>query len=261
MSFLEPTPAKVEALRQRWRGQGWRLRAIADDLVRGGDWTRHLQGLPYVEEVAPLPGERVGRDLRGADLAQALRPEVAVLQAGLPDVASIARVLHSAHVGRGPLGAAVPIGSPPEDIGALEAAIRRGDVFLLVALAGRTAGVVRVLPAAGARAADAGEIADLAVRPRFQGLGVGSRLLAEAEATLTSWGLVHATLRAIPEAGRVAWYERRGYRVTRLVQRQPRGGAAHLEAQLEKTIVPQLGGASQAQNRASGRTVRANSNA
>ena len=31
--------------------------------------------------------------------------------------------------------------------------------------------------------------------------------------------------------------------------------------ELEKTIVPQLGGASQAQNRASGRTVRANSNA
>ena len=35
MSFLEPTPAKVEALRERWRGQGWRLRSIADDLVRG----------------------------------------------------------------------------------------------------------------------------------------------------------------------------------------------------------------------------------
>lgn len=261
MSLLEPTPAKVEALRQRWRGQSWRLRAIADDLVSGGDWTRHLQGLPYVEEVAPLPGERVGRDLRGADLAQALRPEVAVLQAGRPDIPSIARVLHAAHVGRGALGAAVPIGSPPEDHAALEAAILRGEVFLLVALAGRMAGVVRVQPASGPRAAESGEIADLAVRPRFQGLGVGSRLLAEAEATLASWGLTRATLRAIPEAGRVVWYERRGYRVTRLLQRQPRGGAAHLEALLEKTIVPPSTTASRPQIRASGRTVRTNSNA
>lgn len=236
MSLLEPTAAKVEALRQRWRGQGWRLRAIADDLVRGGDWTRHLKGLPHVEEVAPLPGERLGRDLRGADLVQALRPEVAVLQAGLPDVPAIARVLRRAHVGRGPLGAAVPIGSPPEDEGALASAILRGDVFLLVALAGRTAGVVRVQPSSGLRAATVGEIADLAVRPRFQGLGVGSRLLAEAEATLASWGLVRAVLKAIPEAGRVSWYERRGYRVTRLLQRQPMGGAAHLEAQLEKPL-------------------------
>ncbi len=240
MSLLEPTPAQVDALKERWRGQGWRLRAIAEDLVLGRDWTRHLDGLPFIDEVAPHPGERFGRDLRGADLATALRPAPTIREARFDDVPSIARVLRQARIGRGPLGTAVPVGSPPEDEAGLSAALRRGEAFLLVELLGRTAGVVRVGTANRERAGERGEIADLAVRPRFQGLGVGTRLLSAAEATLTSWGVPLAWLKAIPEAGQVHWYERRGYRITRTVQRQPRDGAAHLEVEMEKVL---LGGA------------------
>lgn len=236
MSLLEPTPAKVDALRTRWRGQGWRLRAIAADLIGGRDWTPHLRGLPYVEEIAPRPGEAYGRDLRGAELSQALLPDQDVVQAGVPDAPAIARILKRARVGTGPLGAAAPVGSPPEGEGAIRAAILRGEVFLLVCLGGRPAGVVRVAPAHNGRARTHGEVADLAVRPRFQGLGVGARLLEEAEATLVAWGLQEAFLRAIPEAGQVPWYQRRGYRVVRTLQRQPREGAAHLEVEMEKVL-------------------------
>ena len=236
MSLLEPTPAKVQSLRSRWRGQGWRLRAIAADLVHGRDWTRHLAGLPHVDEIAPRPGEALGRDLRGADLAQALQPDLDVVQAGVPDAPAVARILAQARVGTGPLGAAAPVGSPPEGEAAIRAAIQRGDVFLLVALASRPAGVVRVGPSPNGRARTHGEIADLAVRPRFQGLGVGSRLLREAEATVAAWGLPMAWLKAIPEAGQVPWYERHGYRVVRTLQRHPREGAAHLEVEMEKPL-------------------------
>ena len=66
MSVVHPSPRKVEDLQLRWEGQEHRLEAVARDLRAGRDWTVHLQGLPYVEEVPPLPGEACGRDLRGS---------------------------------------------------------------------------------------------------------------------------------------------------------------------------------------------------
>ena len=60
MSVTHPSPTKVETLRARWVGQEARLKAIAQAMLAGADWTVHLAGLPLVEEIPPREGEALG---------------------------------------------------------------------------------------------------------------------------------------------------------------------------------------------------------
>ena len=71
-------------------GQEARLQRIAESLLAGEDWTRHLRGLSLVEEIPPREGEAYGRDLRGADLRRALHPRVDVTRATERDAALVA---------------------------------------------------------------------------------------------------------------------------------------------------------------------------
>ncbi|WP_445367523.1 GNAT family N-acetyltransferase [Methylomonas sp. BW4-1] len=61
-----------------------------------------------------------------------------------------------------------------------------------------------------------GHIGMLAVAPAMQGLGIGKRLLAAAEAeAVQTWGVNHLVMAVIPcRAELMAFYERRGYRRT-----------------------------------------------
>lgn len=54
-----------------------------------------------------------------------------------------------------------------------------------------------------------------AVAPQRQGRGLGSRLLVEAERRARSWGCVHMHMHVIAQrAELIAWYARRGYRLS-----------------------------------------------
>ena len=90
--MIHPAPEKLRALADRWQGQDARLQRIAEALLAGEDWTRHLRGLPYIDEVPPRDGEAYGRDLRGADLRRHLHPRVEVTRACERDAALVAAV-------------------------------------------------------------------------------------------------------------------------------------------------------------------------
>ena len=54
MSVTHPSPGKVETLRARWVGQEGRLKAIAQAMLAGADWTaRHARAA--VTSLAPEP--------------------------------------------------------------------------------------------------------------------------------------------------------------------------------------------------------------
>lgn len=240
MTILQPPPSKVAQLTDRWRGQGWRLQAIAEALLAGRDWTAALVGLPFVEEVPSLPGEACGRDLRGAPLSVALKPPLAFAVAGVPDADAVARIILLANGGTGPLRGRAPLAHPVATVAQIAADLAQGAPFVMALLGGRPVGVVRA-SRQNARGAPGGEISDLAVHPRHQGLGYGGLLLAEAEAGFRTAGLTKARLQAIPETGIVDWYQARDWHVVRTVERCIRGSAAHLVVEMEKALAPALG--------------------
>ena len=60
--------SKEQLLRGRWIGQEKRIQKIIKSVRKNEDWTVHLEGLPFVEEIQSHEGNRLGKDLRGADL-------------------------------------------------------------------------------------------------------------------------------------------------------------------------------------------------
>lgn len=59
---------KWRKLMERWEGQEQRIKKIIESARRREDWTVHLEGLPFVEEIEVNKPERSGGDLRGIDL-------------------------------------------------------------------------------------------------------------------------------------------------------------------------------------------------
>ena len=88
--MIHPSPDRIRQLTDRWTGQDGRLQRIAESMLAGEDWTAHLRGLPYVDEIPPREGEAYGRDLRGADLRTALHPRIDVTRATERDAALVA---------------------------------------------------------------------------------------------------------------------------------------------------------------------------
>lgn len=218
MSVTHPTSSRIEALRRRWVGQEARLRAIAQGILDGSDWTVHLAGLPYVEEVPPLAGEALGRDLRGADLRRWLAPVAGIRAAGEEDAALIAGISLEGLTNNTPLDGMTPFPVAHESASDIAVAMRRGDRFLLARAAGQAVGVVRWSPASEFKDLTGGkpyvEISGLAVRPCARRQGVGLTLLAAAEAQASAAGFDTVLLRTTMELGLVPWYERAGYVVT-----------------------------------------------
>jgi len=100
---LHPSPDKLRALEERWAGQEGRLERIAAAILAGQDWTVHLKGLPFVEEIPPREGEAFGRDLRGANLRRWLHPRVEVVRASLRDAGVLASLCLEASRNNTPL--------------------------------------------------------------------------------------------------------------------------------------------------------------
>jgi ribosomal protein S18 acetylase RimI-like enzyme len=218
MSVTHPSPSRIEALRRRWTGQEARLRAIAQGILDGSDWTVHLAGLPYVEEVPPLPGEALGRDLRGADLKRWLAPVAGIRQATEDEAALIAGISLEGLTNNTPLDGVTPFPVTSENADEIAVAMRRGDRFLIARAGGQAVGVVRwAAPKSEFRAQTDGkpyaEISGLAVRPCARRQGVGLMLLAAAELQASAAGFEMVLLRTTMELGLVPWYEHAGYSV------------------------------------------------
>ena len=116
--MIHPTAEKIRALSDRWVGQEARLQRVAASILSGEDWTQHLRGLPFLDEVPPKDGEAYGRDLRGADLRRFLYPKVDVTRATERDAALVAGLeravpkAHALNAGRQP--AMADSGTEPE---------------------------------------------------------------------------------------------------------------------------------------------------
>jgi GNAT superfamily N-acetyltransferase len=213
--MLHPSPEKIRALKERWNGQEARLQRIAESLVAGEDWTRHLRGLPHVDEVPPRDGEAYGRDLRGADLRRLLHPRVEIARASERDAALVASVALDGLLNNTPLPGVSPFPPDIESAEAVALAIRRGDHFLVARIGRTLVGTVRwAVRREFPDLCDGlpyGEISNLAVSPAHRRVGIGGLLLASAEWDVAREGYEWSLLRTVEEIGLVPFYESRGW--------------------------------------------------
>lgn len=238
--MIHPSAEKIRLLEQRWNGQETRLQRIAEDVLSGEDWTRHLRGLPLVEEIPPREGEAYGRDLRGADLRRWLHPKVEVMRAAEMDAALIASVSLEALRNNTPLPDASPFPADTESAEGVALAMRRGDRFLLGRLKKQVVGAVRW--AVRREFSDLcdnspyGEVSGLAVTPSHRRVGIGNTLLASAEWDVAGEGIDWALLRTPMEVGLLPYYEARGYRLRSVRQLTYPGAPTFLDAVMTKRL-------------------------
>src|SRR5262245_2191478 len=239
-TVIHPSPEKLRALAERWNGQEGRLQRVAESLLAGEDWTRHLRGLPHVEEVPPRPGEMLGRDLRGADLRRYLHPRVDVTRASERDAGLVAAVTLEALRNNTPLPDATPFPSSTESAEEVALAMRRGERFLLGRLGKAVVGAVRW--AFRREFSDLtddreyAEISGLAGSPSHRRVGIGSTLLATAEWDVAAVGCDRALLHTAMEVGLVPFYEARGYAIRRVRQFTYPDAPTFLDALMTKTL-------------------------
>jgi len=238
--MIHPSAEKIRQLTERWKGQEARLQRIAESLSAGEDWTQHLRGLTFVDEVPPREGEAYGRDLRGADLRRHLHPKVEVTRATEHDAALVASVSREALRNNTPLHDTSPFPADVESAEGIALALRRGDRFLLARLGRNVVGAVRW--ASRREFGDLcdehayGEVSGLAVSPPHRRVGIGGMLLASAEWDVAGEGLDWALLRTAVEVGLVPFYERRGYAVRTVRQHTYPEAPVFLDAILTKRL-------------------------
>ena len=104
------------------------------------------------------------------------------------------------------------LGGQRTDLDALSAMLADPEQRLLVARDGAALiGCVALQRIGGDRC----YLGLLTVEPTLQATGLGRRLLAEAEAAAREWGMTFVEMTVIARRRElVAWYERRGYRLT-----------------------------------------------
>jgi GNAT superfamily N-acetyltransferase len=227
-------------LRERWNGQEARLQRIAEAIIAGEDWTRHLRGLPHVEEIPPRQGEAYGRDLRGADLRRMLHPRVEIARAGERDAALVASVALDGLLNNTPLHGVSPFPPDIESAEAVALAMRRGDHFLVARLGKTLVGTVRwAVRREFPDLCDGqpyGEVSNLAVSPAHRRVGIGGLLLASAEWDVAREGYEWSLLRTAVEVGLVPFYVSRGWAQRTLRQFSCPDGPTFLDAVLTKRL-------------------------
>jgi GNAT superfamily N-acetyltransferase len=240
MSVTHPSAAKLAALRERWLGEERRLCAIAEALLLGEDWTEHLRGLPFVDEIPRRDGEMCGRDLRGANLRRFLRPPLEIRPAHEREAALVAGITLEAQLHTTPLNGVSPFPTDIECADQMALAIRRGEVFLLARCMGRPIGVVRLAERHEfddlTGHCSYTELSGLAVLPTHRRLGVGQALIEAAELHATEEGHDHVLLRTTEELGLVHWYERLGYEVRRVRQLTFQDAPTYLDVLLTRDV-------------------------
>ncbi len=232
----------IERLQKRWDGQEERLQKIADSMVLGEDWTAHLEGLPYVDEIQKLDGDKYPRDLRGVNMRRYLMPTTTVEPATLDDVANIAYIMREAHRNNTPLRGISPFPIPHingEDIGLM---MERGSRFFVALQIGKMIGIFQMDSKSDLKHLTKEnpyyELSNLSVLPAYRHLGVARAVLKEFEKFARSEGKhAYILLRTIMEHGLVSYWERGGYELREVYQNQhPKGAPAYMEAVMVKKI-------------------------
>lgn len=233
---------KIEALQNRWEGQEQRLQKIADAVTKGEDWTAYLDGMPYLDEVQKLDCDRNPRDLRGANLRRYLMPTTTMEPATIADLASIAYIMRESNRNNTPLRGVSPFPLPlinADDIGLM---MEKGSRFFLALQLGKVIGLVQM---------DSGsefkhltedkpyyELSNLSVLPAYRHLGVARSVLHEFENFARNEAKhSHLLLRTVMEHGLVSYWERGGFALCAVYQKQhPKGAPAFMEAIMTKKM-------------------------
>ncbi len=233
---------RIEALQKRWEGQEWRLQKIADSMMNSEDWTIHLDGMPFLDEVQKIDGDKYPRDLRGANLRRYLMPTTIMEPADNSDLANIAYIMREANRNNTPLRGLSPFPVPPinsEDIGLM---IENGSRFFVALQMGKVIGAVQLDSASQHKNLSEEkpyyELSNLSVLPAYRHLGVARAVLHELEEFCRKEGKHdYMLLRTVMEHGIVNYWERGGYALREVYQRQqPKGSPAYMEAVMAKKL-------------------------
>jgi predicted N-acetyltransferase YhbS len=233
---------KIKALRQRWENQEERLQKIADAVMKGEDWTVHLQGLPHLNDLETQPGDKYPRDLRGASLSHYLQPTLSIVPASREDAPNIAYIIREAMLNNTPLRGKSPFPVSTLSADDVSAAMERGSRFFIAMQLGDVIGAVQI---------DSGndlkhitnneqyyEISNVSTLPACRNQGVGGGVFEEAEKFVTkeakhNWILI----RIVAELGLEHYCQRLGYVKKEVYQRQPvKGSPAFMEIIMTKKL-------------------------
>ena len=233
---------KLKTLQQRWENQQDRLQKIADALMQEEDWTIHLAGLPYLNELETLPGDKYPRDLRGVNLRRYLQPATTIVPASPEDAPNIAYIIREAMLNNTPLRGKSPFVVPNltgDDIGM---AMQRGSRYFLAMQLGKVIGAVQLDSGSDYKQNTNNEpyyeIANISTLPAYRHQGIGGAIIRETEKFAIQEGKHKWILmRIIAELGFEDYYVRWGYvRKEVYMRQQPKGAPAYMEIILVKKI-------------------------
>jgi len=234
---------KIEALQKRWDGQEHRLQRIADAIMKGEDWTVHLDGMPFLEELPLLDGDKHPRDMRGANLRRYLMPTTTMIPAAIGDVANIAYIMREANRNNTPLRGLSPFPLPvitADDIGLM---MEKGSRFFVALQLGKVIGIVQLDSASEFKHLTEDkpyyELSNLSVLAAYRHLGVARSVLYGTEKFAKDEARhQYILLRTVMEHGLVNYWERGRYILREVYQRQhPKGAPAYMEAVMTKKIL------------------------
>ncbi len=233
---------KIKALVSRWENQEQRLRKIADAIMKGEDWTAHLEGLPYLNELETLPGDKYPRDLRGANLRRHLQPTLSIVPATPDDASNISYIVREAMLNNTPLRGKSPFPVAPLSPDDITAAMEKGSRYYIALQLGEVIGAVQV---------DSGselkhntnnevyyEISNISTLPACRNQGVGGDVFDEAEKFVRQEGKHKWVLiRIIGELGFENYYQRLGYVRKEVYGRKPtKSSPAFMEVVMAKKL-------------------------
>lgn len=239
---MQISEEKIRLLVERWEGQNERLNKIADSVMKGEDWTVHLDGLPYLDELEIIHGDKYPRDLRGANLRRYFQPTTKIEPATPEDTPNIAYIIKEAMLNDTPLRGISPFPVPrlnTEDIGLK---MERGSRFFMAIQLRKVIGALQLdINTQFKHCTDDApyyEITNLCTLPAYRHQGVGGAIIRETEKFAKSEGK-HGwiLMRIITELGFKPYYERAGYTCKEVYQRlHPLGAPAYLESVMVKKL-------------------------
>jgi predicted N-acetyltransferase YhbS len=233
---------KIKQLEDRWEGQAERLNKIADAIVQGDDWTVHLEGLPFIEEIEMIHGDKYPRDLRGANLRRYLQPTTLIEPATLEDTPNIAYIIKEAMLNDTPLRGVSPFPVARLSADDIGLAMEQGSRFFMAMQLQKVIGTLQLDSGLDLKHCTEDEpyyeITNICTLPAYRHQGVGGAIIRETEKFARNeakhgWVL----MRIISELGFEPYYERIGYKRKEVYQRRhPLGSPAYLECVMVKQL-------------------------
>ena len=239
---MQLSEEKIKLLEERWEGQSERLNKIADAVMKGEDWTVHLKGLPYIDELETIHGDKYPRDLRGANLRRYFQPTTRIEPATLEDAPNIAYIIKEAMLNDTPLRGKSPFPVPPLSADDIGLRMERGSRFFMAIQLEKVIGALQLdINTEYKHCTGNGpyyEITNLSTLPAYRHQGVGGAIIRDTEKFAKKEGKHQWMLmRIISELGFRPYYERTGYTCKEVYQRlHPLGAPAFLECVMVKKL-------------------------